>query len=64
MIKHGLLPVGASAAYAQQATTLPWAADPQVAAMPSGADAKKLIGRNVNNPQMQSTRGREHRLRD
>ncbi len=27
------------------------ATDPQVAAMPSGADAKKLIGRNVKNPQ-------------
>jgi len=55
MIKHlllaGLLTVGASAAYAQQATTPPRAADPQVAAMPSGADAKKLIGRNVKNPQ-------------
>ena len=54
MIKHlflaGLLTVGASAAYAQQATTPPRAADPQVAAMPSGADAKKLIGRNVKNP--------------
>ena len=53
MIKHlfmaGLLTVGASAAYAQQATTPPRAADPQVAAMPSGADAKKLIGRNVKN---------------
>jgi sporulation protein YlmC with PRC-barrel domain len=47
----GLLTVGASAAYAQQATTPPRAADPQVAAMPSGADAKKLIGRNVKNPQ-------------
>jgi hypothetical protein len=55
MIKHlflaGLLTVGASAAYAQQATTPPRVADPQVAAMPSGADAKKLIGRNVKNPQ-------------
>jgi sporulation protein YlmC with PRC-barrel domain len=55
MIKHlilaGLLTVGASAAYAQQATTPPRATDPQVAAMPSGADAKKLIGRNVKNPQ-------------
>jgi hypothetical protein len=55
MIKHlllaGLLTVGASAAYAQQATTPPRAADPQVAAMPSGADAKKLIGRNVKNAQ-------------
>src|SRR3954466_4077955 len=55
MIKHlfmaGLLTVGASAAYAQQATTPPRAADPQVAAMPSGADAKKLIGRNIKNPQ-------------
>ena len=55
MIKHlfmaGLLTVGASAAYAQQATTPPRAADPQVAAMPSGADARKLIGRNVKNPQ-------------
>ncbi len=55
MIKHlflaGLLTVGASAAYAQQATTPPRPADPQVAAMPSGADAKKLIGRNVKNPQ-------------
>jgi hypothetical protein len=47
----GLLTVGASAAYAQQSTTPPRAADPQVAAMPSGADAKKLIGRNVKNPQ-------------
>ena len=55
MIKHlfvaGLLTMGASSAYAQQATTPPRAADPQVAAMPSGADAKKLIGRNVKNPQ-------------
>jgi hypothetical protein len=55
MIKHlilaGLLTVGTSAAYAQQATTPPRAADPQVAAMPSGADAKKLIGRNVKNLQ-------------
>src|SRR5689334_6537595 len=46
MIKHlflaGLLTVGASAAYAQQATTPPRTGDPQVAAMPSGADAKKL----------------------
>ena len=47
----GLLTVGASAIYAQQATTPPRAADPQAAAMPSGADAKKLIGRNVKNPQ-------------
>ena len=46
-----LLTVGASATYAQQATTPPRAADPQVAAMPSGADAKELIGRNVKNPQ-------------
>jgi PRC-barrel domain len=55
MIKHlflaGLLTVGASAAYAQQTTTPPRATDPQVAAMPSGADAKKLIGRNVRNLQ-------------
>jgi hypothetical protein len=55
MFKHvflaGLLTIGASAAYAQQATTPPRAADPQVAAMPSGADAKKLIGRNVKNLQ-------------
>lgn len=55
MIKHlfiaGLLTVGASAAYAQQATTPPRSADPQIAAMPSGADAKKLIGRNVKNSQ-------------
>jgi sporulation protein YlmC with PRC-barrel domain/ketosteroid isomerase-like protein len=55
MIKHlilaGLLTVGTSAAYAQQATTPPRAADPQVAAMPSGDDAKKLIGRNVKNLQ-------------
>jgi sporulation protein YlmC with PRC-barrel domain len=43
--------VGASSAYAQQATTPPRAADPQMAVMPSGADAKKLIGRNVKNPQ-------------
>lgn len=38
MIKHlflaGPLTVGASAAYAQQATTPPKATDPQVAAMP------------------------------
>ena len=51
MIKHlvlaGLLTMGASAAYAQQPTTPPRAGDPQIAAMPSGADAKKLIGRNV-----------------
>ena len=46
----GLLTAGATA-YAQQATTPPRAADPQVAAMPSGADAKKLIGRNVKNQQ-------------
>ena len=55
MIKHlfiaSLLTVGASAAYAQQATTPPRTMDPQIAAMPSGADAKKLIGRNVKNPQ-------------
>jgi sporulation protein YlmC with PRC-barrel domain len=55
MIKHlflaGLLTAGASVAYAQQTTTPPRAADPQIAAMPSGADAKKLIGRNVKNPQ-------------
>jgi hypothetical protein len=54
MIKHlilaGLLTVGATAAYAQT-TPPPRAADPQIAAMPSGADAKKLIGRNVKNPQ-------------
>lgn len=58
MIKHliiaGLITVGSSAAYAQQATTPPRTADPQVAAMPSGADAKKLIGRNVKNPQDQT----------
>jgi PRC-barrel domain len=55
MIKHlflaGLLTVGASAAYAQQTTTPPRVTDAQVAAMPSGADAKKLIGRNVRNLQ-------------
>ena len=58
MIKHliiaGLITVGSSAVYAQQATTPPRTADPQVAAMPSGADAKKLIGRNVKNPQDQT----------
>jgi sporulation protein YlmC with PRC-barrel domain len=47
----GLLTFGAHAAYAQQSTVPPKAADPQVAAMPSGADAKKLIGRNIKNPQ-------------
>ena len=47
----GVLMAGASVAYAQQASTPPTAADPQVAAMPSGADAKKLIGRNVKNLQ-------------
>jgi hypothetical protein len=45
----GLLTVGAQAAYAQTAVP-PRAGDPQIAAMPSGADAKKLIGRNVKNP--------------
>lgn len=53
MIKHvflaGLLTVGASVAHAQQASTS--ATDPQVAAMPSGANVKKLIGRNVKNLQ-------------
>ncbi|SEP26450.1 hypothetical protein SAMN02990966_04690 [Rhodospirillales bacterium URHD0017] len=43
----GLLMAGASVAYTQQARTPPNATDPQVAAMPSGAAAKKLIGRNV-----------------
>ena len=47
----GLLTVGASAAYAQPAGTTPRPADPQIAAMPTGADAKKLIGRNIKNPQ-------------
>lgn len=51
LLLAGLLTVGASAAYAQQATTPPRAGDPQIAAMPSGADAKKLIGRNVKNAQ-------------
>jgi sporulation protein YlmC with PRC-barrel domain len=46
----GLLTVGASAAYAQQATS-PRAADPQVATAPAGADAKKLIGRDIRNQQ-------------
>jgi sporulation protein YlmC with PRC-barrel domain len=46
----GLLTVGASAAYAQQATS-PRAADPQIATVPAGADAKKLIGRNIKNTQ-------------
>jgi sporulation protein YlmC with PRC-barrel domain len=47
----GVLTFGAHAAYAQQSTVPSKAADPQVAAMPSGADAKTLIGRNVKNPQ-------------
>lgn len=55
MIKHlflaGLLTVGATAAYAQTTPPPPRAADPQLAAMPSGADVKKLIGRNIKNPQ-------------
>jgi sporulation protein YlmC with PRC-barrel domain len=50
LMMAGLLTVGASAAYAQTATA-PRASDPQVAAMPAGADAKKLIGRNVQNLQ-------------
>ena len=50
LVLAGLLTVGASAAYAQP-TTPPRAGDPQIAAMPSGADAKKLIGRNVKNLQ-------------
>jgi len=45
----GLLTVGAGAAYAQPANTAPRPADPQIAAAPSGADAKKLIGRNIKN---------------
>ena len=55
MIKHliiaGLLTVGSSAAYAQQAAAPVRAGDTQVAAMPNGADAKKLIGRTIKNPQ-------------
>ena len=47
----GLLTVGASAVYAQPSPTAPRPGDPQVAAMPSGADVKKLIGRNIKNPQ-------------
>ena len=47
----GLLTLGASAAYAQQPTTPSQTANPQIAAMPTGADTKKLIGRNVKNPQ-------------
>ena len=55
MLKHlliaGLLTVGSTAGYAQQTNTPPRAGDPQVATMPAGADAKKLIGRNIKNPQ-------------
>jgi PRC-barrel domain len=55
MIKHliivGLLTVGSSAAYAQQAAAPVRNGDTQMAAMPSGADAKKLIGRTIKNPQ-------------
>ena len=47
----GLLTFGAHAAYAQQSTVPPKAGDPQVAATPTAADTKKLIGRNVKNPQ-------------
>ena len=55
MIKHlivaGLLTVGSTAAYAQQAAAPVRNGDTQMAAMPSGADAKKLIGRTIKNPQ-------------
>ena len=58
MIKHliiaGLLTVGWSAAYAQQAAAPARTGDTQMAAMPSGADAKKLIGRTIKNPQDQT----------
>jgi len=47
----GLLTFGAHAAYAQQSTVPPKPGEAQIAVMPSGADAKKLIGRNVKNPQ-------------
>lgn len=46
-----LLMFGPHAAYAQQSTVPPKTGDPQVAATPTAADTKKLIGRNVKNPQ-------------
>ena len=51
LMMAGLLTFGAHAAYAQQSTVPPKAGDPQVAATPTAADTKKLIGRNVKNPQ-------------
>ena len=49
LMMASLLTFGAHAAYAQQSTVPPKAGDPQVAATPTAADTKKLIGRNVKN---------------
>jgi sporulation protein YlmC with PRC-barrel domain len=51
LMMASLLTFGAHAAYAQQSTVPPKAGDPQVAATPTAADTKKLIGRNVKNPE-------------
>ena len=57
MFKHvviaGLLTFGSVAAYAQtqQAASPPKASDASLASVPSGADASKLIGRNIKNAQ-------------
>ena len=51
LVMASLLTLGANAAYAQQSTVPPRTGDPQVAATPTAADTKKLIGRNVKNPQ-------------
>ena len=57
MFKHvviaGLLTFGSVAAYAQtqQATSPPKAGDAGIVSQPTGADANKLIGRNIKNAQ-------------
>ena len=51
LMMASLLTFGTHAAYAQQSTVPPKAGDAQVAATPTAADAKKLIGRNIKNPQ-------------
>ena len=48
LVIAAMLTAGATAAYGQ---TPPRPADSQAMVMPSGADAKKLIGRTVKNPQ-------------
>ena len=51
LMMASVLTFGAHAAYAQQSTVPPKAGDAQVAATPTAADTKKLIGRNVKNPE-------------